>query len=52
MDPTLLLMELIVAATLARALLVHAKVLSPMCARCGDPLERRTLGEKICSCSR
>jgi hypothetical protein len=37
-------------ATLMRALLVKARVLRPMCARCGLPFERRALGERVCSC--
>jgi hypothetical protein len=37
-------------ATLMRALLVKAQLLPPTCARCGLPLERRALGERICRC--
>jgi hypothetical protein len=37
-------------ATLMRALLVKARVLPPTCARCGLPLERRALGDPVCSC--
>jgi len=39
-------------ATLMRALLVKARVLPPTCARCGLPLERRALGDRVCSCHR
>jgi len=35
---------------LMRALLVRARVLVPMCARCGLKLERDRLGERICAC--
>jgi hypothetical protein len=37
---------------LMRALLVRARFLPPMCARCGLRLERRQRGERICTCSR
>jgi len=37
-------------ATLMRALLVKARMLPPTCARCGLPLERRALGERVCGC--
>jgi hypothetical protein len=37
-------------ATLMRALLVQARVLSPTCARCGLRYERGELGESICRC--
>jgi uncharacterized Zn finger protein (UPF0148 family) len=37
-------------ATLMRALLVKARVLPATCARCGLPLERRALGERVCRC--
>ena len=37
-------------ASLMRALLVKARVLPPTCARCGLPLERRALGDRICGC--
>jgi hypothetical protein len=48
----LVLPYLIVFATVFQALLVTAKVVPPSCARCGRPLERRRLGEQICSCGR
>lgn len=48
----LVLPYLVAFATLARALLVSAKVLPPSCAQCGLPLERKRLGERICSCGR
>jgi uncharacterized Zn finger protein (UPF0148 family) len=48
----LLLPYLVVFATVARALLVSAKVLPPSCAQCGLPLERRRMGQSICSCGR
>jgi len=37
---------------LFRALLVQAGLLPPRCSRCGLSLERRFLGEPICSCRR
>jgi hypothetical protein len=50
MEQTIVLMELVFAITLMRALLVAARVLPPSCARCGVQLERRALGERICRC--
>ena len=35
---------------LMRGLLVRARVLQPICSRCGLKLERDRLGERICSC--
>ena len=35
---------------LVRALLVRARVLAPMCSRCGLKLERDRPGERICVC--
>jgi hypothetical protein len=35
---------------LLRALLVSARVVPPSCRRCGLQLERRRLGERVCSC--
>jgi hypothetical protein len=35
---------------LMRALLVRAAILPATCARCGLRLERRHLGETVCSC--
>jgi uncharacterized Zn finger protein (UPF0148 family) len=46
----LVLPYLVVFATLAQALLVSAKVLPRSCARCGLPLERRRMGQRICGC--
>jgi uncharacterized Zn finger protein (UPF0148 family) len=39
-------------ATLIRALVVRAKLAPTSCRRCGYPLERRELGERVCSCHR
>ncbi len=36
---------------LMRALLVSAKVVPPSCRRCGLQLERRRLGDRVCSCA-
>jgi hypothetical protein len=52
MDPTFVLLEAVFALTLMRSLLVAAKVLPPTCARCGVQLERRALGEPVCTCER
>jgi hypothetical protein len=49
MTSSLLLPYLVLAATLMRALLISLKVVAPLCARCGRSLERRHLGERICS---
>jgi uncharacterized Zn finger protein (UPF0148 family) len=48
----LVLPYLVAFATVARAVLVTAKVLPPSCAQCGLPLERRRLGQTICGCGR
>ena len=37
-------------ATLMRGLLVAAKILPPICRRCGLDLERRRLGDPVCRC--
>ncbi len=39
-----------VYATLIQGLLVAAKWVPPACARCGLRLERRRMGERVCSC--
>ena len=39
-------------ATLMKALLVKANLVPASCARCGHKLERRELGEPVCSCTR
>ena len=51
MDLNLLLVEVIFAVTLMRGLLVAAKIVPPLCARCGRQFERRELGEQVCRCS-
>ena len=38
--------------SLARALLVRAEAVAPLCPRCGLKYERRQLGERICTCGR
>jgi hypothetical protein len=50
LDPTFVLMELVFAITLMRALLVAAQIVPPSCGRCGIQLERRALGERVCRC--
>jgi len=52
MTTHLLLTYAVLWATLLRTLLVGAKVLPASCARCGRRLERQSLGEVICACSR
>jgi hypothetical protein len=41
----------IFAATLTRALLVHARIAPPTCAHCGLPRERQRLGDPRCKCA-
>ena len=48
--PAVMILYLAFWATLMRALFVQAQLLPPTCARCGMQLERRALGEAICSC--
>jgi hypothetical protein len=50
MSGPLIIAYVLFAATLVRALLVRANLVSPTCARCGLPLERRRLGEPVCRC--
>jgi hypothetical protein len=52
MTVSILLVYLVLAATLGRAVLVgmhHGPALSA-CRGCGKPYERRALGEQICRC--
>jgi hypothetical protein len=52
MTVSLLLVYLVLAATLGRAVLVgvqHGPSVST-CRGCGKPYERRALGEQICRC--
>ncbi len=42
--------SLVLAASMVRALMVQARISPPFCPRCGDKLERRRLGERICTC--
>jgi hypothetical protein len=51
-SPAALLPYLAFWATLMRALFVRAQLLPATCARCGMQLERRELGESICTCAR
>jgi hypothetical protein len=46
----LLLPYFVLWATLMRGLLVAAKIVPPLCARCGLVLERRQLGDPVCRC--
>jgi hypothetical protein len=50
MSGPLLVLYLVFAATLTRALLVRGKVFPATCARCGLPLERQRLGDPVCRC--
>jgi hypothetical protein len=50
MTVSLLLVYLVLAATLGRAVLVGAKHGPASCGGCGRPFERRELGEQICRC--
>jgi hypothetical protein len=50
MSGPVLLGYVLLWATLMRALLVMARLLPPTCARCGHPLERRDLGDRVCRC--
>jgi hypothetical protein len=49
-SPAVMILYLAFWAALMRALFVRAQLLPPTCARCGMQLERRALGEAICSC--
>jgi hypothetical protein len=52
MTGTLVLPYLVLLATLMKALLVKANLVPPSCARCGETLERRRLGDPVCRCRR
>jgi len=52
MTGTLILPYFVMWATLMKALLVKANLVPPSCARCGERLERRQLGEPVCRCHR
>jgi hypothetical protein len=45
-----ILLFLVFWAVSMRALLVRAKLVRPLCAHCGLPLETRYADEKICAC--
>jgi hypothetical protein len=51
-NPALVLAYFVFWAALLQALLVRAQVLPPACGRCGLKMERRNLGDPICSCDR
>lgn len=42
--------SIVLAASMVRALMVQARISPPFCPRCGEKLERRRLGEQICTC--
>jgi hypothetical protein len=48
--PLALLLISMAWMTVARAVLVFAQKLPPTCRNCGLKLERRYLGESVCSC--
>ena len=48
--PLALLLVSMAWMTVARAVLVFAQKLPPTCQNCGLKLERRYLGESVCSC--
>jgi hypothetical protein len=50
MSAQLLLPYLVFWAALMRALLVRARIVPPICGRCGLKLEQSSLGETICRC--
>jgi hypothetical protein len=50
MSDPVLISYVLLWVTLMRALLVKARVLPPTCARCGLIYERKTLGERVCTC--
>ena len=50
MSLTILAIYSALAVSLMRAVLVKLQVVSPLCAGCGLPRERRDLGEQICAC--
>jgi hypothetical protein len=52
MTAPFVLANILLWATLMRALLVRARMLPPTCARCGRRYERGTLGEQVCTCHR
>lgn len=49
--PLALLLVSMAWMTVARAVLVFAQKLPPTCQNCGLKLERRYLGESVCSCN-
>jgi hypothetical protein len=51
MTVDLLLLYCVLAASLARAVLVQAHLVVPLCTRCGRRRERRALGEQVCRCA-
>jgi hypothetical protein len=52
MTGTFVLPYFVLWATLMKALLVKANLVPPSCARCGQRLERRQLGDSVCRCSK
>jgi hypothetical protein len=52
MNVQLVLAYAALSATLLNALLVRARITPVLCARCGEPFERRELGGSVCTCDR
>jgi hypothetical protein len=50
LQPTMILLEAVFILTLMRALLVAARMLPPLCGKCGLQMERRAMGEPVCRC--
>lgn len=50
MTLTLVAALLMLWFSIVRGVLVQAKVLQPTCTRCGLRFERKTLGERVCTC--
>jgi hypothetical protein len=48
---SLLLFFCVLAAVLMDSVMVHAGVTPPLCGSCGQPRERRTMGDGVCRCS-
>ena len=51
MPLSLLAPYLVLMAVLMRALVISAKLAPASCARCGREMERRELGDSVCSCA-
>lgn len=52
MNSQLLVAYVVLGFMLLKRLLVHVRVIPPECARCGLVVERRELGQPVCTCGR